>query len=76
MKLTIDGIKNRTAWEKAGIALPGYDVEAVSEKAKKEPVWVHFGIGNIFLQPGLFYDYREGICAAESGRHVVFFCGG
>lgn len=38
MKLTIDGIKNRTAWEKAGIALPGYDVEAVSEKAKKEPV--------------------------------------
>lgn len=48
MKLTMDGIKNRAPWEKAGIALPGYDVEAVSEKAKKEPVWVHFGIGNIF----------------------------
>ena len=29
-------------------ALPGYDVEAVSEKAKEEPGWVHFGIGNIF----------------------------
>ena len=27
MKLTIEGIKDRAAWEKAGIALPGYDVE-------------------------------------------------
>lgn len=48
MKLTADGIKKREAWEKAGITLPGYKVEEVSEKAKKEPVWVHFGIGNIF----------------------------
>lgn len=48
MKLTRTGIKDRAAWEKAGITLPGYNVEAVSEKAKKEPVWVHFGIGNIF----------------------------
>ena len=48
MKLTIDGIKNCESWKKAGITLPGYDVEMVSEKAKKEPKWVHFGIGNIF----------------------------
>lgn len=48
MKLTINGIKNRAPWEKAGIAFPGYDVEKVSEKAKQEPGWVHFGIGNIF----------------------------
>ena len=48
MKLTMDGIKNREAWEKAGIQLPGYNVKEVSEKAKKEPRWVHFGIGNIF----------------------------
>lgn len=48
MKLTMNGIKEREAWEKAGIALPGYDVEEVSERAKKEPKWVHFGIGNIF----------------------------
>ena len=48
MKLTLEGIKNREAWEKAGIRLPGYDVEAVSAKAVKEPEWVHFGIGNIF----------------------------
>lgn len=48
MKLTRDGIKDRAAWEKAGVTLPNYDVESVCEKAVKEPVWVHFGIGNIF----------------------------
>ena len=48
MKLSINGIKEQEAWKKAGIALPGYDVEAASENAKENPVWVHFGIGNIF----------------------------
>lgn len=48
MKLTMYGIKDCAAWEEAGIALPGYDVEAVSARAKEAPVWVHFGIGNIF----------------------------
>ena len=48
MKMTIDGIKHKEAWEKAGIALPAYDVAAVSKKAKENPRWVHFGIGNIF----------------------------
>lgn len=48
MKLTMEGIKDQKAWEQAGIKLPGYDVEAVAAKAKEVPVWVHFGIGNIF----------------------------
>ena len=48
MKLTVKGIKEKEGWEKKGIALPGYDVEAVSARAKEAPVWVHFGIGNIF----------------------------
>ena len=48
MKLTLNGIKEHEAWEKAGIQLPGYDVEKISAKAKEAPVWVHFGIGNIF----------------------------
>ena len=48
MKLSIEGIKNTTDWEKAGIKLPSYDVEKVAEDTKKSPVWVHFGIGNIF----------------------------
>lgn len=48
MKLTLNGIKERTAWETAGITLPSYDVDAVVERTRKAPVWVHFGIGNIF----------------------------
>lgn len=48
MKLTKAGIRERKVWQDAGIQLPGYDVEAVSEKARQEPGWVHFGIGNIF----------------------------
>ncbi|MFR3321016.1 MAG: hypothetical protein ACLTSZ_07545 [Lachnospiraceae bacterium] len=45
MKLTLEGIKNTTVLQKAGILLPGHDVAAVSEKAKQAPRWAHFGIG-------------------------------
>ena len=48
MKLTLEGIRDHTDWEKAGITLPGYEVEKIVQKTKAAPVWVHFGIGNIF----------------------------
>lgn len=48
MELTIKGIKDFEQWRKAGIELPSYDVEEVSQKTKQQPQWVHFGIGNIF----------------------------
>lgn len=48
MKLTLEGIKSTTVFQKSGILLPGYDVAAVSKKAKQAPRWAHFGIGNIF----------------------------
>ena len=48
MELTISGLKKHGDWESVGIKLPGYDVEAAAEAAKKNPRWVHFGIGNIF----------------------------
>lgn len=48
MELTMGGIQNRESWGKAGIKLPKYDVEKACQKAKEKPVWVHFGIGNIF----------------------------
>lgn len=48
MKLTLKGIKDREAWKAAGILVPTYDVNAVAEHTRKAPVWVHFGIGNIF----------------------------
>lgn len=48
MKLTIEGLKDKGAWEAAGISLPAYDVEKVLADTKAAPVWVHFGAGNIF----------------------------
>ena len=48
MKLTHEGIKERQLWEEADIVLPPYDVAAVAENTRKSPIWVHFGIGNIF----------------------------
>ena len=48
MKLSIEGIKDKKEWEKAGIKLPSYDVGKVATATKEAPVWVHFGIGNIF----------------------------
>lgn len=79
MELTINGIKNRKLWEKAGIELPKYDVEKTSEKAKEKPQWVHFGIGNIFrifiggiadslLEEG---EWDRGIICAEAFDYDV-----
>lgn len=48
MKLTLEGIKNKSQWEELGIQLPSYDIQAVAQETKKAPVWVHFGAGNIF----------------------------
>lgn len=48
MKLTLEGLKEKSSWEAVGVALPSYDVASVAEETKKAPVWVHFGAGNIF----------------------------
>ena len=48
MKLSLKGIQDRAAWERAGIQLPQYDVEAMREATRNAPMWVHFGAGNIF----------------------------
>ena len=48
MKLTLDGLKAAASWEAAGVMLPKYEITAAAEAAKKAPVWVHFGAGNIF----------------------------
>lgn len=48
MKLTLEGIQDKSAWEKARIKIPSYDIEKVVKETKKEPIWVHFGAGNIF----------------------------
>ena len=48
MKLTLEGLKEKSSWEAVGVALPSYDVASVAEDKNKAPVWVHFGAGNIF----------------------------
>ena len=48
LELSERGLTDRAAWEKAGYALPGYDRQAMIEKTKAAPKWVHFGAGNIF----------------------------
>ena len=48
MHLNDSGLKDRTQWQKAGIRLPAFNREQMIAATKKEPVWVHFGAGNIF----------------------------
>ncbi len=48
MKLNYEGLRRRQDWEAAGIRLPDYDPAQLAERTKAAPVWVHFGIGNIF----------------------------
>ena len=65
MKLTLEGIKDCELWNKAGITLPGYDVEKVSQKAKEEPKWVHFGIGNIFRIFPQTFCHQSSLCKTK-----------
>ncbi|QFJ53836.1 mannitol dehydrogenase family protein [Pseudobutyrivibrio xylanivorans] len=48
MKLTNEGIKDRAAWEAKGYSLPKYNREEIIVNTKQNPVWIHFGAGNIF----------------------------
>ncbi len=48
MKMNRAALADRAAWEKAGVKLPQYDIEAMTQRTKANPIWVHFGAGNIF----------------------------
>lgn len=48
MELTLKGLQDTASWREARVALPPYDVAALIERTRREPLWVHFGIGNIF----------------------------
>ena len=63
MILSLEGLKNKEEWEKAGVKLPSYDVEKVVKNTKDSPVWVHFGIGNIFR---IFIGGIMGECRGRS----------
>ena len=48
MKVSLENLKDRAGWEKAGVRLPAYDIELMRKKTDEAPLWVHFGAGNIF----------------------------
>lgn len=48
MKLNRAEIKKKALWEEKGYSVPQYDREAVACATKENPLWLHFGAGNIF----------------------------
>lgn len=74
MKLNLNSLSDRAGWEKAGVKLPTYSVEAMRDATAKQPRWVHFGAGNIFrayiarLQNTLLCEglTESGIVAADT----------
>lgn len=49
MKLTLNGLQeDRAAFEAAGYSLPTFDHDAIKKNTHENPVWIHFGAGNIF----------------------------
>ena len=47
MKLSNEGLKC-SCWKEKGYKLYSYDRDALVKRTHDEPVWVHFGAGNIF----------------------------
>ena len=48
LKLSEQGLANRSEWERKGYTLPAFDRARMIENTAKAPVWAHFGAGNIF----------------------------
>lgn len=48
MKLSNEGLKDRAEWQSKGYNIPSYDREAMVAATIEEPIWVHFGAGNLF----------------------------
>lgn len=71
--------KETRAWEEKGYELPAFDIQAVREKTKREPTWIHFGAGNIFrafpaavLQEALDQgEYDRGVIVAEGFDYEI-----
>ncbi len=76
MKLTIKDIKGLTL---ENCKMPKYDIEKVKDETKRNPIWLHFGAGNIFrgyiarLQQNLLDKglANKGIIAAETFDYEI-----
>ncbi len=79
MRLNQKELENTAQWKAADIALPAFDRDAVFQATKANPVWIHFGAGNIFrafpamaqqelLNQGLA---KQGIIVAEGYDYEI-----
>jgi fructuronate reductase len=48
MKLSYETLKDRAAWEAAGVTLPSFDWKEMYAETEQHPTWVHFGSGSLF----------------------------
>ncbi len=48
MKMNQASLADKEAWASVGVKLPAYDRAAMVEATKANPMWIHFGAGNIF----------------------------
>ena len=79
MKMNRAALADCAAWEKVGVAVPQFDVQAMADATKKNPIWVHFGAGNIFrgfiaaLQQRLLNEglADRGIIAADTFDYEI-----
>ncbi|ERL45841.1 mannitol dehydrogenase family protein [Lactiplantibacillus paraplantarum] len=48
VRLNDDYQQNPESFEKVGIVVPKFDQKEITEAAENQPIWVHFGGGNLF----------------------------
>ncbi|MGI6030873.1 MAG: mannitol dehydrogenase family protein [Eubacteriales bacterium] len=70
MKLNRKALADSAVWEKAGFRLPQYDVERMVEETRKNPMWLHFGAGNIF-RAFVANVQQEVLNAGKSDRGII-----
>jgi fructuronate reductase len=74
VKLTDDYLTMAAEFNKAGITVPQFDQQAAVQAAKTDPIWVHFGGGNLFrcFHAGIAQtllntgDLQAGVIVAET----------
>ena len=48
MQLSKVGLSNKYIWEEKKFILPKFDLDKIKNNTKENPIWIHFGAGNIF----------------------------
>lgn len=72
VKLTLEALKDRKAWDAAGIEIPSFDIAAMRAETRAHPRWAHVGGGNIFR--GFIADLADRLLESgdiKSGITVV-----